>query len=121
MSTRLEDIHDILQNNGIDVYYPGYHTGECNAPYTVIKPTGASRVGQLSTNMHTYDVMCYVPEKQFTTLETYVDSVKTVMKKLYPMIKPTQFQTPAYFDADVKGHMVSVQYQNYRKIPNNFS
>ena len=117
--SRIKDIYDILHDNGIDVYFPTQHEGECISPYTVVKSTGTSQQGDNSFIQATYDLMCYVPKEQYSLLDVYVQQVKTIMKKLRPMIQSTHFQTPSYYDADVKGHMISMSYLNYRKFYKN--
>lgn len=105
-----------LKTSGFDVYSPGQHKGQCTSPYVVIKHAGASRLVGYSTDTHLYDVMCYVPVAEYSTLEPFVESVKESLKKLFPMIKPTGLQDPAFLDDSNQSFMSSVQYQNYRKV-----
>lgn len=114
--SRWQDIYTHLKNNGIDVYSPGQHQGECTSPYVVIKDAGGSQFEGISSFRALYDVMCYVPKDRFSTLEPYVNSVKTIMKGLYPMIVPMQFQTSSFLDDTVKAHMISIQYRNAQKL-----
>lgn len=109
-------IYTHLKQNGFDVYSPGQHKGECISPYVVVKDSGLNPLSSFSSTQALYDVMCYVPKEQFSTLEPYVDSVKACMKGLYPSIISTNFQTASYLDDTVKGHMISVQYRNNRKL-----
>ena len=114
--SRWQDIYDHLKNDGFDVYSPGQHKGECHSSYVVVKDMGAAKIGNFSSMRHLYDIMCYVPQKRFSELEPFVYKVKKSMMGLYPMIKPNHFETPSFFDDSVKGHMISVQYINYRRI-----
>lgn len=114
--TRFMDIYKHLSECGIEVYYPAQKKGECTAPYTVIKDAGTAQIAGLSSTQTIYDVMCYVPKEQFTFLEQYVHQVKEAMRKLQPMIMPTFIETASFYDDTVKGHMISMQYKNNRKI-----
>ena len=114
--SRLKDIYDCLKQNGIDVYFPGQHKGECVSNYVVVKDVTSAKHLSFSTTIHYYDVLCYVPVKRFGDLEPFFKNVKTVMKQLVPMIKPTYTETGSFYDESIKGYMKSVQYQNYRQI-----
>ena len=111
-----QNIYRCLKQAGIDVYSPGQHQGECIAPYTVVKDAGLNPLSSFSSSQALYDVMCYVPQAQFSTLEPYVEQVKQAMKGLYPAIVPMNFQTASFLDDTVKGHMISIQYRNNRKL-----
>ena len=111
-----KNIYRHLKQAGIDVYSPGQHQGECIAPYTVVKDAGLNPLSSFSSSQALYDVMCYVPQAQFSTLEPYVEQVKQAMKGLYPAIVPMNFQTASFLDDTVKGHMISIQYRNNRKL-----
>ncbi len=115
ISTRLEDIYTCLKNSGIDVYLQGQHKGECRNNYAVVKPGVAVPYLQLSTNVHYYDVLCYVPESHPTEIERFKDTVKRAMLGLYPMIQFADNESTPYFDDAVKGWMVDLTYKNYRK------
>lgn len=114
--TQWQRIYNQLKSDGIDVYSPGQHKGECITPYTVLKDDGTNKHTSFSSVVARYDVLCYVPKEQFSTLESYVESVQASLKKMYPEIKPTYDSTASYLDPDVNGHMVSMQYQSNRKI-----
>lgn len=111
-----QNIYRHLKAQGIDVYHPGQHQGECVSPYTVVKDAGVNPLSSFSSTQALYDVMCYVPQAQFSTLEPYVEKVKEAMKGLYPAIIPVNFQTASFLDDTVKGHMISIQYRNNRKL-----
>lgn len=115
-TTRYKDIFVHLKSNGILAYSPSQKGGECTEPYTVVKDMGASKMAGYSTTVNLYELLCYVPKNSFTKLDEYVSKVEKVMEKLKPMIMPTYYKTPSYYDDAIKGHMVSVQYQNYKKI-----
>lgn len=114
--SRWQDIYLKLKQKGIAAYSPAQKEGECISPYTVIRDASTSKFLTYSSTRTYYDLMCYVPKESFSTLEPYVEKVKEAMKELYPMISPTYTQTASFYDDTVKGHMVSVQYYNYRKI-----
>ena len=115
--TRWQDIYNHLKQNGIDVYSPGQHQGECTSPYTVVKLAGSSQLRQFSSTQALYYLLCYVPAERYSLLEEYVNQVKDVMRGLQPMIMPTHTETPSYYDVDVHGHMISIEYRNSRTIP----
>lgn len=114
--SRMQDIYLHLKESGFDVYFPAQKDGECTSNYVVVKDATTSQVPGFSSTQTYYDIMCYVPKDSFSTLEPFVESVKEAMKKMVPMIKPTYSQTQSFYDDSVKGHMISVQYINYRKI-----
>lgn len=113
---RIQDIFAHLQGKGFEAYFPAQHKGECTSPYVVIKGATNTQFRQYSTTVQYYDLLCYVPKDHFSTLYPFVDSVKTAMKELVPMIKPAYYDTESFYDDEIKGHMVSIQYLNYRKM-----
>lgn len=114
--TRFMDVYKHLSDNGIEVYSPAQKSGECTSPYVVVKDGGTTKFNNFSSTQTVYDVMCYVPKNKFTELEKFVATVKTIMKKLEPMIMPMYFETASFYDDSVKAHMISVQYRNMKKI-----
>ena len=114
-ASRWEDIFKCLKEHKFDVYSPGMKTGECTAPYVVVKNDGSTTHSSFSTDVDLYAVMCYVPKKAYSKLEPYVQSVAEAMKDLEPMIKPYGQKTPSYYDDSVKAHMISIEYKNYKK------
>jgi hypothetical protein len=124
-SSRWQDIFLHLKENDLEVRSPGMSTdirspgtgkGECVSPYIVLKNDGSTRRAGISTNVDLYSVMCYVPKQSYSELEVLVQKVKAVMKKLEPMILPYGSETPSYYDDDVKAHMISIEYKNYKKM-----
>jgi len=113
---RIQDIFVFLKQKGFDVYFPAQHQGECTAPYVVIKGAVSTQFREYSSWVQYYDLLCYVPKDKFSELYPFVDSVKAAMKELAPMIKPAFYDTESFYDDEIKGHMVSVQYLNYRKL-----
>lgn len=114
--SRLQDIYLSLTEQGIDVYFPAQKQGECTSPYVVVKDMTTAQFREFSSTVTYYDVLCYIPYDRFSTLELFVERVKTCMKRMYPMIIPTYDQTASYFDEAVKAYMVSMRYKNYRQI-----
>lgn len=114
--SRWQDIYTHLKREGFDVYSPGQHQGECTSPYVVVKDMGVARFGGFSSTKALYDIMCYVPQDNFSQLEPFVCTLEAAMAKLAPMIRPAHYKTPSFYDDTVRGHMISVQYINYRKI-----
>ena len=113
--TRWEDIFEKLQEHGSDVYSPGRKTGECTSPDVVVKDAGRVVSTEVSSSQDLYDLMCYVPKDNYSTLEPFVDRVETVMDELFPMIRPMHFRTASFYDDSVKAHMISTQYVNWKK------
>lgn len=114
--SRWQDIFLHLQKAHFDVYPPAIKTGECISEYIVVKNDGSSRIAGISTDDDLYAVMCYVPQKAYSTLEPFIQRVKKSMKELEPMILPYGSQTPSYYDDSVKAHMISIQYKNHKKL-----
>lgn len=113
---RWGDIYNHLKASGFDVYSPAQHEGECLSKYIVVKLLGSSRISYFSSVSQQYDILIYVPRTEYSEIEDFVASVKQAMKKLEPMIMPMESQTPTFYDDSVKGHMVSIQYRNSRKL-----
>lgn len=114
--TRFMDIYKHLSTSGVETYSPGQKKGECAEPYVVVKDAGTTQIPGFSSTQTLYDIMCYVPKDRFTLLEQYVEQVEAVMKQLKPMIMPTYFKTPSFFDDTVQAYMISIQYRNPKKI-----
>lgn len=114
--TRLLDIVAHLMSQGFSTYLPGKHQGECTAEYVVVKTGVTTQVNNYSSTVTYYDVMCYVPRATPSRLDEFVDEVTEAMKGLNPMIRPTYQVTDSYYDDEVKAHMKSITYINYRKV-----
>ena len=111
-------IYNKLKENNIEVYTPGQHKGDCLSPYVVVRPQDSSQYLEFSTNIIHCEVLCYVPQSQFITLSPFVQSVKGILKTLYPQIKESHYEITGYMDETNKSHMWSVQYQAYQKFFN---
>lgn len=114
--TRIKDIFLFLKSKNFEVYFPAEKVGECRSNYIVVKDATTSKIGDYSSTVTYYDLMCYVPKDKFSSLAGFVEEVKEAMKELVPMIKPTYTETQSFYDDSIKAHMSSVQYKNYRKI-----
>lgn len=115
-ASRMQDIYLHLKKKGFDVYFPAQKLGECTKPYVVVRDATTSKVAGISSTVTYYDVMCYVPSDQFSTLDPFVESVDGAMAELRPMIQPTYTRTQSFYDQAIGAHMISVQYKNHRKI-----
>ena len=104
-----------LKNAGFSVYSPGQHQGDCTEPYVVVNIGSSLPFGTFTTVQTPYDILCYVPKTAFSTLEGYVSSVEKCLKQC-SFLRSLHYRTPAYYDDDVKGHMISTQFVNYRKM-----
>jgi len=103
----------LLKDNGIDAYPPAIKKGECTKEYVVIKKSGASQIGVYSSQVVYFDIMCYVPQNKYTSLERFKNHVRDIIHNgLYPRLMETGSETTDYFDDEVKGHMVSFMLRN---------
>lgn len=121
MGNILKTIKSVLIENGIDAYFPSQHKGECIAPYTVIKSSGTLNLlsaRTVSSERPIYEFLLYVPKNNYSYLEEYKIQVRTILKKLFPLIQYAGMETPSFYDDEVKGHMISFQYYGVRKINN---
>lgn len=117
--TRMMDVYHYLKDENIDTYFQGQHKGDCLQPYVVIVSRGSSKIVGFTSTVDTIEILCYVPYKNPSLLEIYVEQVKQAMKQLYPMIKDTHNDLGDYVDDDVKAIMRTLRYSYYRKIENN--
>lgn len=115
--TRLKDMYDCLKKAGFSVYFPTQKVGECSSPYVVIRDAGTVQYQDFSTVFTTYELLCYVPKNRYSQLEVFSRQVKRAMKSLWPMIVPTRYQTPPFFDDTVNAHMTAIQYRNAKYEP----
>lgn len=113
--TIIQSIYLFLKQQGFNVYFPSQKQGECTEPYIVVKDASSSKFLDYSSTVHYYDIMCYVPYNQFSTLEPFVESVANVMKGMLN-VKTTNERTSSKFDDNVKAYMISETYRNYQKI-----
>lgn len=111
--TVVEAIILTLKENNIDAYPPANKKGECTKEYVVVKNAGSSQIGTLSSEVHYTDIICYVPQNKYTSLEPFKNRVKQIIHdNLYPRLMETGSETQDYFDDDIKGHMVSFMLRN---------
>lgn len=119
MSSVLKTIRDTLEKDGTtDVFFPSQHKGECLKEYIVIKKDGTIEETTVSSERPIYTLLCYVPQDEYSRLETLVAETKQKMKEVFPLVMYIGNETPSFYDDDVKGHMISFQYQGCRKIEN---
>lgn len=111
-------IYNKLKSDGFDVYTPGQHKGDCLSPYVVVCPSNTIRLEEFSSNVLYCEVLCYVPQENFSNLEPYVLSVKQSIKHLYPQVRESHFETSGFADSSNKSHMWSIQYQAYQQFFN---
>ena len=116
MSTRVKDIYDNLKANNIEAYFPEQHKGEVKTKYVVIRQQGENQFENYSSLIVEVDLYLYVPRDRYSELQDFIDLVKKEMKKLEPMIKPSHYVSPSYYDDLIKGHTVTMTYQYYRKL-----
>lgn len=114
LPTVWEQAFDFLDSEGFDVYSPGTHEGDCTSPYLVVQRSGSNRHMSFSTDIDYYDVLVYVPKLQYSKVDRIVGEVKAAMTALEPMILPAGSEQPVVYNDDVKAHMTSVMYKNYK-------
>lgn len=112
----LKQIRHHLENKGFNVFYPTQHEGECITEYLVISYTNAVKQEPVSTSGDIYDIMCYVPKNRYSRSMEIAAEVRETMKELFPLVRPTGYETPTFYDEEVNAHMVSIEYVNYRRI-----
>lgn len=112
----LTQIRDCLEEDGTDVYFPSQHKGNCIKEYVVVKEDGATTVYGVSSERPIYTIMCYVPENNYSRLEPFVLEIKKKMKQIFPLVMYLGNETSSYYDEEIRGHMISFQYQGCRKI-----
>lgn len=113
---RWGDIYKHLKSKGFDVYSPAQHEGECITKYIVLKISSSAQISGYSSERCTYDILLYIPKNEYSQIEDFVSEVESAMKELEPMIMSMHYKTAPYYDDQVKGHMVSIQYRNNRKF-----
>lgn len=108
-----EIISDTLTENGIDVYPPSLHKGECKNPYVVLKQDGKTQINNYSSERVYYRFMCYVPQHKYTELDAFEKKVKDILNEnLYPMIMPVGQTETDYFDDNYNAHLRTFLYRN---------
>lgn len=112
--SRLEDIMDFLISQGYSVFATGAHKGQVSSPYIVVKPTRANRYLQYSSVIQYYDILIY--GRTLTETNKLANEVDKKMEQLRPMIVCTYNRQEAFYDDDVKGYMISMEYRNMKKI-----
>lgn len=112
-NTIIEALILCLNKNKIEAYPPTTKKGRCTSNYVVIKSSGASKIPGYTSEVHYYDVLCYVPQNKYTELEKFKKNVKEVVEKnLFPRLVPTGSESIDYFDEDIGGFMSSIMYKN---------
>lgn len=106
-----EKVFDKLKQNDIDVYPPNTHKGEVKSEYVVLSDGGRTRASNFTSQTVLLDALIYVPGSRFTDLDPFADKVKEYADELYPLIIPTGYETPAFYDEAIKGWMKSVEYR----------
>lgn len=112
----IQQIYLKLKEHNLEVYLPTQKVGECTSPYVVIKFNGSNRFQGFSSTQQTFELLCYVPQAHYTTLEPYIASVEEHMKELLPLVKPTYYRSPTFYDDSIKAHMVTTTYNTYLQI-----
>lgn len=119
MKSILKTIADVLKEDGkTDVFFSSQHKGECIKEYIVVKMDGVTDEIVVSSERPIYTILCYVPINNYSRLEQFVAETKQKLKKVFPLIMYVGNETPSFYDNDVKGHMISFQYQGCRKKEN---
>ena len=113
---RWQDLYAFLKSKGFDVYSPGQHVGECKSPYVVVRYDGTTQITNASSHWDLYAVMCYVPQNQYSKLETLTTEVRVAMEELRPMFLKFYEQTSmSAYDEAARAHYTSTEYRNAKK------
>ena len=111
------EVYDLIfsafKESGIDVYAPDTHEGKCTADYVVVKQAQATRYLSYSSTTTYFDILCYSPI--FTGALQLAERAEEIMKTVEPSVMPTYNKTEPFYDPDIKGYMISIEYQNYKK------
>lgn len=110
-----EQLYLFLQRKGFSVYSPGQKIGKCTEPYIVIKFDGSMQHLDYSTDDDTYTIYCYVPKLKYSLLDGLIQSVKKVMKELYPKFISAGFIAGSVYEEDIEAHVTSIEYKNHKK------
>lgn len=112
----LNEIYKKLKTDGFDVYFQGQHVGQCKDTYIVVAPNGGNQYSTFSTIQFVYDVQIYTPPNKIHKFEPFLRTVRESLKAIFPLIKETGYESPAFYDDDVKALMISLEYTNYGKL-----
>ena len=113
---RWQDLYTFLKSKGFDVYSPGQHVGECKSPYVVVRYDVTTQITNASSHWDLYAVMCYVPQNQYSKLETLTTEVRIAMEELRPMFLKFYEQTSmSAYDEAARAHYTSTEYRNAKK------
>lgn len=104
-----------LESEGYDVYPPGIKEGEVTDVYLVVRNEGATEVFGYSTDSYFYDIMLYYPRNRYSDTDILVRQLKESMDKLFPLVRPTRTIDAPFWDYEINGWQVSVEYVNYAK------
>lgn len=116
MKTRFTDVYDHLKKERFEVYFTGQHEGDAKTKYVVIRDGGSTKRAGLSTQTSYIELLCYVPVNNTPSIEEFVINVKNSMKKLFPMLKNTQYEQPVFLDDSNKSAMKTLQYQYNKQL-----
>ena len=83
-----------------------------------MRNAGAEQLFQFSSYQVVYELLLYVPVRNYSSLDAFSQKVKAAMKELYPMMIPLYSEIADFVDDDIKAHMRVLQYRNNRKIDN---
>lgn len=113
--SRWADVFRHLKKEGFDVRSPGQSIGVCKGKYIVVKFDGETEHGSFSTNDTFYGLLCYVPKNKYSEIDAFVREVQKSMKKMEPMIRPTNEISSSYYDDKFEAWYVSIGYKNYKR------
>lgn len=114
--SRWQDLYFHLKSKGFEVYAPGQHEGECKSKYVIVKFDGTVNIFGFSSRRDLYNIMCYVPQKNYSELDGFVQDVRAAMSEIRPLFMQYDEQ-PSFFSYDeaARAHYVSIEYCNIKK------
>lgn len=102
-----------LQSKGLNIYSPGQHQGLCNKSYLVIKNMGSSPfAGNKVASYSIFDVIVYHPMSQYSSFESYINTVKIYLKEMKELRWSGDFSST--IDSEKNAHMMIIRYQVFK-------
>lgn len=112
MKTTWKRIKDAFNEEKIELYPPAYKHGDCEKPYVVCKNDGNAPIAGYSSCTKYYTFILYVPRDRYADLDSFVETVKSVLEKLQPALMSVGERTPDFYDDTYKAHTTSIMYRN---------
>ncbi len=113
--TLWQKIYLHLSKLGYDVYSMGQKRDKCQNSYVVIKESGVYALAANVAGYKLFDVIIYHPIENYSSMENYVENIKTALKSI-DELRPTGNETPPIIDSEVQAYTTSVSYQQFKQL-----